>query len=284
VQEEQTMTSTRTHAPSRQPAPGALRSDTARVVAVVLAAVAQVVGSPLGSALSGRSVGDVSDGARSLVTPAGYAFSIWGLIFLGSVAWAVFQALPAQRTRLVHRATGWPLAAAFAGNAVWETVYPFGGVWQYVTQVLIFAITASAAVGFARLQRDDVRGDLRGWARALPAATAGLLLGWVTVAPVAQVGNTGVALGADPATASSEVWAVVAMVAVALVGAFVVLSSRVAAGPFAAAVVWGLVAIAVAGGPLPVTVAALGAAAVVLVSLVVRAASTRTDAGAVLLG
>ncbi|SDP04862.1 TspO and MBR related proteins [Klenkia soli] len=278
------MTSTRVHTPSRQEAPGALRSDTTRVVAVVVAAVAQVVGSPLGSALSGRSVGDVSDGARSLVTPAGYAFSIWGLIFLGSLAWAVYQALPAQRSRLVHRATGWPLAAAFAGNAVWETVYPFGGAWQYVTQVLIFGITAAAAVGFARLQRDDVRGDLRGWARALPAATAGLLLGWVTVAPVAQVGNTGVALGADPATTSSEVWAVVAMVAVAVVGAFVVLSSRVAAGPFAAAVVWGLVAIAVAGGPLPVTVAALGAAAVVLVSLVVRASSSRTSTGSVLLG
>lgn len=265
-------------------APATGSGDTTRVVVVVLAAVAQVVGSPLGSVLSGNSVGDVSDGARSLVTPAGYAFSIWGLVFLGSLAWAVYQALPAQRTRLVHRVTGWPLAAAFAGNAVWETVYPFGGVWQYVTQVLIFAITASAAVGFARLQREEVRADLRGWARALPAATAGLLLGWVTVAPVAQVGNTGVALGADPATTSSEVWAVAAMVAVALVGSLVVLRAHVAAGPFAAAVVWGLVAIAAAGGPTPVTVAALGAAAVVLVALAARAVSRGAGAGALLLG
>ena len=280
------MTSTRLQdASSRHAAdPTAGGRDTTRVVVVVLAAVAQVVGSPLGSALSGRSVGDVSDGARSLVTPAGYAFSIWGLIFLGSLGWAVYQALPSQRTRLVHRVTGWPLAAAFAGNAVWETVYPFGGVWQYVTQVLIFVITASAAVGLARLQREDVRADLRGWARVLPAATAGLLLGWVTVAPVAQVGNTGVALGADPAATSSEVWAVAAMVAVALVGTFVVLRVRVAAGPFVAAVVWGLVAIAAAGGPTPVTVAALGAAAVVLVALVTRALSPRVDAGALLLG
>jgi len=258
--------------------------DSTRVVAVVVAAVAQIVGSPLGTAISGRSVGDVSDGARSLVTPAGWAFTIWGLIFVGSLAWAVYQALPAQRTRSVHRRTGWPLAAAFAGNAVWETVYPLGGAWQYVAQVLIFGITAAAAVGFARLQDLDARGEVTGLARVLPAATAGLLLGWVTVAPVANVGNTGVALGMDPETTSSQVWAVVAMVAVAAIGAFVVLASRVAAGPFAAAVVWGTVAIAAAGGPLPVTVAALGAAAVVLVSLGVRAAAPQVSARTLLVG
>jgi len=258
--------------------------DSTRVVAVVVAAVAQIVGSPLGTLVSGRSVGDVSDGARSLVTPAGYAFSIWGLVFLGSLAWAVYQALPAQRTRLVHRVTGWPLALAFAGNTVWEVVYPLGGAWQYVAQVLIFGITAAAAVGFARLQRTEVQHDLTGAARVLPAATAGLLLGWVTVAPVANVGNTGVALGADPGATYSTVAAVAALVAVALIGAFVVLNAEVAAGPFAAAVVWGVLAIAATGGPLPVVVAAFGASAVVVVALVVRAAAPRVSARALLVG
>ena len=74
--------------------------DSTRVVAVVVAAVAQIVGSPLGAALSGRSVGDVSDGARSLVTPAGWAFSIWGLVFLGSLAWAIWS------PRARHRSPG----------------------------------------------------------------------------------------------------------------------------------------------------------------------------------
>ncbi|GAB3351950.1 hypothetical protein [Modestobacter lapidis] len=253
--------------------------DTPRIVAVVAAAVAQIVGSPLGSALAGRSVGDVSGDTRSLVTPAGWAFSIWGLIFAGSLAWAVYQALPAQRDREVHRRTGWPLAAAFAGNAVWEVVYPQGGVWLYVAQVLIFGITAAAAVAYIRLQTVPVDGP----ARLLPRAVTGLLLGWVTVAPVANVGSTGVALGISPTTLASRAWAVAALVLVAGIAAAVVLGSYVAAGPFAAAVVWGLVAIAAAGGPRPVSVAAISAAAIVVVALTARAL-TRSDRSALLVG
>ena len=253
--------------------------DTSRSAAVLVAAVAQIVGSPLGSALAGRSVGDVSDGARSLVTPAGWAFSIWGLVFAASLAWAVYQALPGQRDREVHRRAGWPLAAAFAGNAVWEVVYPLGRGGQYAAQVLIFGITAAAAVAYSRVQALPADGP----ARLLPRATTGLLLGWVTVAPVANVGSTGVALGVSPATTAAQVWAVVALVLVAGIAAAVVLGSSVAAGPFAAAVVWGVLAIAAAGGPRPVGVAAVCAAVVVAVALTTRAV-TRTDRGALLVG
>ncbi|MCZ2803514.1 hypothetical protein O2W18_00170 [Modestobacter sp. VKM Ac-2983] len=253
--------------------------DTPRVVAVVAAAVAQIVGSPLGSAIAGRSVGDVSDADRSLVTPAGWAFSIWGLIFAGSLAWAVYQALPAQREREVHRRTGWPLAIAFAGNAVWEVVFPLGGAWQYVATVLIFGITAATAVAYVRLQ--TVPAD--GLARLLPRATAGLLLGWLTVASVAAVGSAGVSLGLSPDTLAAQAWAVAALVTVAGIAAAVLLGSHVAAGPFAAAVIWGLLGIAAAEGPQQVAVAAISAAAVVLVALAGRAL-TRTDRSALLVG
>ena len=58
--------------------------DGIRAAAVIVAAVAQVVGSPLGSAIADRSVGAVSDETGSLITPAGYAFRIWGVIFAGA--------------------------------------------------------------------------------------------------------------------------------------------------------------------------------------------------------
>lgn len=253
--------------------------DTPRIVAVVVTAVAQIVGSPLGAALAGRSVGDVSDADRSLVTPAGWAFGIWGVIFAGSLAWAVYQALPAQREREVHRRTGWPLALAFGGNAVWEVVYPQGGAWQYVAQVLIFGITAAAAVAYVRLQTLPVDG----LARLLPRATAGLLLGWLTVASVANVGSTGVALGLSPDTLAAQAWAVAALVTVAGVAVAVLLGSWVAAGPFAAAVIWGLLGIAGADGPRQVAVAAISAAVIVLVALAGRAL-TRSDRSELLVG
>lgn len=241
--------------------------DGIRAAAVVVAAVAQVVGSPLGSAVADRSVGDVSDETGSLITPAGYAFSIWGVIFAGALAWAVYQALPGQRTRALHRRTGWPLALAFAGNAVWEVLFPLVGLDQpLLPVVVIFGIVAATAVAWARLQ--DLSPD--GLGRLLPSAVAGLLLGWVTIAATVNTGQAGVALGAEPTGTAAEWWAVAALVAVGLVAAALVLRARVAAGPFAAAAVWGLVAVAVDVEPAPVVVAALGAAAAVTVALVVR--------------
>ena len=256
------------------------RADALRAGAVLLAAIAQIAGSPLGAALAGRSVGEVSDATRSLITPAGYAFSIWGPIFAGALAWAVYQALPGQRHRPVHRATGWPLAAAFAGNAVWELVFPLvGDRVPVLPAVLLLAIVAAAATAWARVQAMP----LTGLPRLLPAAVTGLLLGWVTLASAVQVATAGVALGAPAQGAAAQVWAVVALAAVAVLGTALVGVARVAAGPFALAVVWGLVAVAVNGGPGVVTVAAVGAAAVVTAALAVRVAGRR-ERGALLVG
>jgi hypothetical protein len=256
------------------------RADALRAGAVVLAAVAQIVGSPLGTAIAGRSVGEVSDESRSLITPAGYAFSIWGPIFALALAWAVYQALPGQRDRAVHRATGWPLAAAFAGNAVWELLFPLvGDRAPVLPAVLLFAIVAAAATAWARLQ--DM--PLTGLPRLLPAAVTGLLLGWVTLASAVQVATAGVALGAPAQGTAAQMWAVVALAAVAALGTALVWVARVAAGPFALAVVWGLLAVAVDGGPGVVTAAAVGATVVVTAALGVRVAG-RQERGALLVG
>ncbi|WP_409332777.1 hypothetical protein [Trujillonella humicola] len=254
--------------------------DTTRATAVVVAAVAQIVGSPLGTALAGRSVGEVSDDLRSPLTPAGYAFAIWGVIFAGALAWAVYQALPAQRTRAVHRRTGWPLAAAFAGNALWEVLFPLVGESQPLLPVaLLFAIVAATAVAWAHLQALPVEG----LSRVLPAAVTGLLLGWVTVAAAVNVATAGVALGAAPSGAAARWWAVAALVAVAGVASALVLTARAAAGPFALAVVWGLLAVAVDGPPALVAGTALAAASAVAVALVARAV-VRPDRGTLLVG
>ncbi|SFP09604.1 hypothetical protein SAMN05660464_2035 [Geodermatophilus dictyosporus] len=259
---------------------GTRRGDAVRAAAVLLAAVAQIAGSPLGTALAGRSVGEVSDATRSLVTPAGYAFTIWGPVFALALAWAVYQALPGQRDRAVHRATGWPLAAAFAGNAGWELLFPLAGDrLPVLPAVLLLAIVGAAATAWARLQHAPPAG----LPRLLPAAVTGLLLGWVTLAAVVQVASAGVALGAPARGTAAQLWAVGALVAVAGLGAALVLVARVAAGPFALAVVWGLVAVAGAGGPGVVTGAALGAAAVVTAALGARAARRR-ERGALLVG
>src|SRR5699024_10282923 len=103
--------------------------DIARQATVVVAAVAQAVAGLLGS-----RVGDVADQFTSPVTPAGYAFAIWGLIYLATLVFAVYQALPAQRDDRVLSRAGWPAALAFFANTLW--VPTFQAEWFWTAQVL----------------------------------------------------------------------------------------------------------------------------------------------------
>ena len=68
----------------------AMSVDTVRQTANVVGALFQVLAGPLGMLIFGVGVGAVSDANSTLVVPAGYAFSIWGLIFALCLAYAVY--------------------------------------------------------------------------------------------------------------------------------------------------------------------------------------------------
>src|SRR3954464_4331250 len=105
--------------------------DRLRSVAVVVTAVAQAVvglGSPFFTD-PGSSAGAISDDNQSPVTPAGYAFAIWGLIYAASLVLAVYQARPGQRERELHRRTGWGLGAAFPAGKIWGALFSHRTIW-----------------------------------------------------------------------------------------------------------------------------------------------------------
>lgn len=265
--------------PTGDPVPGTVaparprdRGDLVRAVAVLVAAVAQVVASPLGAVLPGaRSVADVSDTYATVVTPAGYAFAIWGVIFLGCLAWAVYQLLPGQQGRVAHRRVGWPLVVAFSGNAAWELVFPQEGVWLLVANVLIVVVVAAAATALGRLQDPEPEG----LDRLLPTAVTALLLGWVTIATVANVAISGSYLGAPTDGGVARAAGVVALVAAAAVVLDVTLRLRTAAGPFALAAAWGALAVTRNEPPLSVELAAWAAVTIMVVGVAAQVWRTR---------
>src|SRR3954453_23869179 len=134
--------------------------DRLRSVAVVVTAVAQaVVG--LGSTFftdPRSSAGAISNDNQSPVTPAGYAFAIWGLIYAASLVLAVYQAGPGQRERELHRRTGWWLVAAFTASTIWVPIFSPRAVW--VSQVCTLARVASLAMAARRFTERGPAEDL----------------------------------------------------------------------------------------------------------------------------
>ena len=92
-----------------------------RTVAIIAAAAFSVAVPVTQFALGVTPTGEtdlVRDGDTTLEA-AGYAFSIWSLIYAGLVSFAIYQALPSTKETPGLRALGWPSAVAMAGCGLW---------------------------------------------------------------------------------------------------------------------------------------------------------------------
>ncbi len=244
-------------------------SDRTRSVAVVITAVAEVVVGSL-SATVGGDVGAISDGLRSPVTPAGYAFAIWGLIYVGALVLAGYQALPSQRGREVHRRTGWWLVAAFTASTSWVPIFVSGAIW--VSQVVILALVACLAVAARRFAAiGPAKTTAERLALRLPVT---IYLGWATLASAAGFGTTFRSLGMPERAGWVTVLSLL-LVLLATAVSIVAIGRLVAVAGFAFTAGWALVAVAVATDAGTVRVAAVLALLLILTVLVLRAARSR---------
>src|SRR5512135_1414627 len=95
--------------------------DTLRQLAVIVTVAATLVINVLADALpiNGLNTAEISDRFDVYFVPAGYVFAIWGLIYLGLIAFAIFQALPSQRENPRLRAAGWWIALGGLAQMAW---------------------------------------------------------------------------------------------------------------------------------------------------------------------
>jgi hypothetical protein len=214
--------------------------DLARQAATVVGALFQVLAGAI------VPIGAIAGEKPSLVIPADYAFAIWGPIFLLCLAYATYQALPANGQNPLLQRVGWFLAGAFFLNGLWEVLVPLRQ--PVVLQAILAGIFACLAVGYVRL----VRSDRSVWNRAdrwLVALPLGLLFGWITAANVVSFNDTLVELGFFGSGVGGALAGALLLLAGAVLASVVILLSG--AGPlegllaYAGAVVWALTGVVV---------------------------------------
>jgi benzodiazapine receptor len=233
--------------------PGSTRTDRVRNGVVALLAIVQVVV----AVLAGGAVGAVAREYASPLLVAGWAYAVWLPIYAGFLGYAVFQALPRQRAREVHRATGWWMAASAVFNAGW--VLAFGAGWLPLAQLLIIGVLVSIAVVFGRFSRVPAEGGVE---RVVARGTVALYAGSASMAMPMATAATGVWVGLPGVGALAAIAAVVVLLAVTAIASWAVLSGT-AVVPFVAGAVWAVVGMALNDPPAGVVIA--GAIAIVIV-------------------
>lgn len=197
--------------------------DTVRQVLIVLAVAATIVINGLANALplNGRQTGEISDSFQVYFVPAGYVFAIWGLIYLGLISYAVFQALPAQRQNVRLRSIGGLFLVGSVANIAWIFLWHY---LQFPLTLLAMLVLLATLIGiYLRLNIGrswPPRAER--WFVDLPFS---IYLGWITVATIANVTALLSYLNWDGFGLSDEAWLVI-MLAVALIVALLMALTR----------------------------------------------------------
>lgn len=242
--------------------------DIARQVTVAASAVIAVIGSFVGSgAAGGTPIQDAAGGAlaadATLIAPATPAFSIWSVIYLGLLAYAVWQFLPGQSSAARHRRIGYWVAASLILNAAWILSIQFDLLPLSVPIIVILLAVLLRILLDLTAQPATSRLDA-----LITDGTLGLYLGWVAIATAANVTALLVASGFDGFGWPPELWSVVVVLAAAAAGVAIAVAGRGRIAP-ALSLSWGLAWLAVGrltGEPASTItgVAAIGAIVIVL--------------------
>ncbi|MDQ3712798.1 MAG: tryptophan-rich sensory protein [Acidobacteriota bacterium] len=227
---------------------------------VIIATIGVIVFNWLAASgyLGGISTGAVSNKYPTNITPADYAFAIWSLIYLGLIAFSIYQALPSNATRFRSVRTIYILNCA--ANCAW--LYFWHQEMMLICTAIIFLMLGTLAFINVKLQTTDSLEEF--WLAKFPF---GLYFGWITVATILTVAIALVSLNFQTTDSLAVILSAVLVLVATILG--VVIRFKLINVFYPLAIAWALTAIAVkqSGQTFIVASAAVGVIVLLIAAL-----------------
>ncbi len=131
---------------------------------------------------NGQTNGEVSDKYATLFTPADYAFSIWGLIYLALGVYVFFQALWAPPENRAYEKIGQWLILSFLATSAWLPAFQYEMIGLSVAIMLIVLVSLTM-ITIILAQDTSIDLSTKRWLK-IPF---GLYLGWISVATIVNI-------------------------------------------------------------------------------------------------
>ena len=222
----------------------------------------------------GRTVGEISARYANLFTPAGYAFSIWGIIFIALLGHGIFQVRrayhPSPDSDFILRMGPWLLVANL-GNVLWLSAWllEYTGLSVQIMLGILLSLTLLVVrLDIATKRRESAQE----WAVVVPIS---LYAGWIAVATIANVSAYLAKL--EWAFLFSEMtWAALMVVVATALNGILLWQRRMRV--YAGVGIWALLAVAVRHwGALPILAGlAAGGAAFLLLGIAIQLGMRQT--------
>ncbi len=234
---------------------------TANIFAFVLVVVVNILANLL--PLNGKTTASISDSYPTLIAPAGYVFSIWGIIYALLLIFTLYQSLPSQKDKPFLRQISYFFLLSSLANVVWLFLWHYD---QIVLSVLpMFVLLASLIMIYLRLNIG--KSDASRFEKLSVHVPFSVYLGWITVAPIANVAAAAIALDWDGLGLDEITWTLLVIVIALVITLGVIVTRKDIA--YSLVIIWALVGIAVKqNDKQSIFLSASISAAIVLVALV----------------
>lgn len=188
----------------------------------------------------GRNIGEIANTILSgvLIIPANYAFAIWGLIYLGLIAYSIYQFRPSQRGRSTIQQVNALVILASLAQIFWVYLFTLQLFWPSVVAMLVILLPLIRINLLLRNSRESVSRERRWFAR-IPFS---IYLAWISVATIVNVASALYISGWDGWGINDTGWTAIMLIIGTVIAAIVAIQRSDVA--FILVFVWAYVAIA----------------------------------------
>ena len=214
--------------------------------------------------INGQTKPEISAKYASLFTPAGFTFSVWGVIYLALLAFVIWQALPAQRRNVKVAAISPWFQLNCLANALWLVVWHYDLLALSMLLMLVILVTLVRiyATLIAEIEKAPFTEHL---VLYLPFS---LYTGWIVVATIANASILQTAWGFDDVGIGAVDWTLVKLALAGTIGATMLLKYRDI--PFGLVVAWAAFGISVMQSGTPAVSGAATTLALLMAFLTMR--------------
>lgn len=171
--------------------------------------------------IGGLTTGEISDAYPTLFTPAGFTFSIWGLIYFFLIMYVIYQAVSKNTDQRVFDR----INRHFLVNCIANVLWIFA--WHYELITLALVLMAVILGSLIAIYRHIKPGKIQGLRNRFFIKTPfSLYLGWITVATLANISVEQSVIGMDNWMMTKTVWVFVELALAGAVGAVMIIRYR----------------------------------------------------------
>jgi len=222
----------------------------------------------------GQTMSSISERYTNFFTPEGYAFSIWGLIYLGLLGFVIyygpFTKSSEEKNRIINNTGVWFIISCFA-NSLWIVCWLND---KLQLSLLLMILLLISLLKIITLNYDIMRSsDLR--SRIFFSIPFSIYAGWVSVALIANAAAYLKKIEWNGFGVSETYWTITMIIIASAIHLYMIWKKNMNA--FAIVAVWALVAIAIANNNInySIYICSIIASVIILANIIYRAIAVK---------